>query len=84
MHRSNQPTKTNVRHQIANRAIRFSNCGFVIESHREASRELDQKTNQSYPTQAVKDIYVRWDILRSDIVSYVLNFKTFLEPVIDG
>ena len=45
---------------------------------------MDQEANQCDATQAIKDVDVGGHVLAADVVSNVLNFKTFLEPVVDG
>ena len=83
MHRSNQPAEADVGHQVLNRGIGLCNSRLVIEGHREPSRELNQEANQSDAAQAIKNVDVGRHVFRADVISNVLNFQTFLEPVVN-
>ena len=83
MHRSNQPAEADVGHQVLNRGIGLGNSRLVIEGHREPSRELNQEANQGDAAQAIKDVDVGRHVFRADVISNVLNFQTFLEPVVN-
>ena len=83
MYRTDQPAKAHICHQVLNGAVGLRDSGLVIEGHREPCRELDQEAHKRDPAQAIKDVDVRGHVLAADVVSNVLNFKTFLEPVVD-
>ena len=80
---TDQPSKTDVCHEVLDRLVRLSNGWLVIEGHRKPSGELDQEANQRDAAQAIKDVDVGRDVFRADVVSDVLDFQSFLEPVIN-
>jgi len=83
MNRTNQPAEADIRHQVLNRGISLSDCRLVIEGHREPSRELNQEADQGDAAQAVKDVDVGRNVFGADVISDVLDFQTFLEPVVN-
>ncbi len=84
MHRSDQPAKADVRHEVLNRGIGLSDRRLVIEGHREAGRELNQEANKRDAPKAIENIDVRRNVFGADVISDVLDFQTFLEPVVNG
>ena len=83
MHGTNQPAKADVGHQVLDRLVSLSNGGLVIEGHREPSRELDQEAHQRDAPQAIENVDVGGHVLGTNVVSNVLDFQTFLEPVVN-
>ncbi len=83
MHGADQPAEADIRHQVLNRGVGLSHGRLVIEGHREAGRELDQEADQGDAAQAIKNVDVRRHVLGTDVVGNVLDFKTFLEPVVN-
>ena len=83
MNRTDQPAETHVRHQILNGGVGLGDRWLVVEGHREACRELNQEAHKCDSTEAVKNVDVWRHVLAADVISNVLNFKTFLEPVVD-
>ena len=83
MHRADQPTEAHVSHEVLHGAVSLGDSGLVIEGHCKPSGELDQEADQRDATQAIKNVDVGGHVFAADVVSNVLNFKTFLEPVVD-
>ena len=83
MNRTDQPSETHIRHQVLDGRVSLSDRGLVVEGHREPCRELNQETHKCDSTEAVKNVDVWRHVLAADVISNVLNFKTFLEPVVD-
>ena len=83
MYRSNQPTETDIGHQVFDRLVCLHNSGLVVEGHGKPSCKLDQEANQRDAAQAIKNIDVRGNIFGADVIDNVLYFKTFLKPVVD-
>jgi len=80
---TDQPAEADVGHEVLNGGVGLGDRWLVIKRHREAGGELNQKAHQGDAAKAIKNIDVRRDVLRGDIVGDRLDLEALFKPVVD-
>ncbi|MFM1799485.1 MAG: Carboxyl-terminal-processing protease [Cyanobacteriota bacterium] len=80
---ADQPTETDVSHEVLDRGVSLGHGRLVIKRHRETARELDQETCERDSAQAIKNVDMRWNVFSRDVISDRLDLKALVEPLVN-